>query len=122
MMTSRDGGPIRAVLVSTYELGHQPFGMASPTAWLRAAGASVVGIDLAVAQWDDDAVRTADMVAFYLPMHTATRIAAQWIPRARELNPDAYVCAYGLYAPMNADLLRELGVRLVIGGAFEEAL
>jgi radical SAM superfamily enzyme YgiQ (UPF0313 family) len=122
MMTSRDDGPIRAVLVSTYELGHQPFGMASPTAWLRAAGASVVGIDLAVAQWDDDAVRTADMVAFYLPMHTATRIAAQWIPRARELNPDAYVCAYGLYAPMNADLLRELGVRLVIGGEFEEAL
>jgi radical SAM superfamily enzyme YgiQ (UPF0313 family) len=122
MMTSRADGPIRAVLVSTYELGHQPFWVASPTAWLKAAGASVVCVDLAVAQWDDDTIRAADLVAFYLPMHTATRIAAQWLPRVRELNPAAFVCAYGLYAPMNADLLRDLGARVVIGGEFEEPL
>src|SRR5882672_5213969 len=95
-MTTGAGG-VRVVLVSTYELGHQPFGVASPVAWLRAAGASVVALDLAVADWDAEAVRAADVVAFYLPMHTATRIAAQWIPRALELNPAAFVCAYGLY-------------------------
>ena len=26
---------MRALLISTYELGHQPFGLASPAAWLR---------------------------------------------------------------------------------------
>ena len=27
---------MRALLISTYELGRQPFGLASPAAWLRA--------------------------------------------------------------------------------------
>ena len=27
---------MRAVLISTYDLGRQPFGLASPAAWLRA--------------------------------------------------------------------------------------
>ena len=27
---------VRVVLISTYELGRQPFGLASPAAWLRA--------------------------------------------------------------------------------------
>ncbi|MFI6503976.1 CUAEP/CCAEP-tail radical SAM (seleno)protein [Nonomuraea typhae] len=110
------------VLVSTYELGHQPFGLASPAAWLRAAGAEVSCLDLAVDQPDVETLRRADLVAFYLPMHTATRIAAEWIPRVREINPRARLAAYGLYAPMNDDLLRRLGVGAVIGGEFEESL
>jgi radical SAM superfamily enzyme YgiQ (UPF0313 family) len=31
------------------------------------------------------------------------------------------LCAYGLYAPLNADLLRSLGVDAIFGGEFEEA-
>jgi hypothetical protein len=29
---------MKAILISTYELGRQPFGLASPAAWLRDAG------------------------------------------------------------------------------------
>lgn len=117
-----DSAAPQVLLVSTYELGHQPFGLASPAAWLREAGASVACLDLAVQQLDVEAVRDADMIAFYLPMHTATRLAARLIPQVRKLNPYAYLCAYGLYAPMNAEFLRELGVSAVIGGEFEEPL
>ena len=62
------------------------------------------------------------MIAVYLPMHTATRLAAQLIPTLRELNPDAHLCGYGLYAPMNAEYLRTLGVSTILGGEFEEGL
>ena len=55
-------------------------------------------------------------------MHTATRIATRLIERVRTLNPRARIAAYGLYAPMNADLLRRLGVQDVIGGEFEDQL
>jgi radical SAM superfamily enzyme YgiQ (UPF0313 family) len=113
---------MRAVLISTYELGRQPFGLASPAAWLRAAGVEVTSVDLAVADLPEAAVRAADLVAFYLPMHTATRLAAAQIPRVRALNPRAHLCAYGLYAPLNADLLHGLGVATLIGGEFEGAL
>jgi radical SAM superfamily enzyme YgiQ (UPF0313 family) len=113
---------LRILLISTYELGRQPFGLASPAAWLRDAGADVACLDLARQPLEEDALRTADAVAFYLPMHTATRLAIPVIRRARELNPAAHLCAYGLYAPMNAELLRKLGVRTIVGGEFEEAL
>ncbi|MBA3432393.1 MAG: radical SAM protein, partial [Actinobacteria bacterium] len=108
--------------MSTYELGRQPFGLASPAAWLRRAGAEVRCFDLAAEALDQEAIRSADIVAFYLPMHTATRIAAPLMERIKRLNPSAHLCAYGLYAPMNESLLRALGVSTVIGGEFEEAL
>ena len=113
---------LKVLLISTYELGRQPFGLASPAAWLRNAGAEVTCLDLARQSLDEDALRAADAVAFYLPMHTATRLAVPVIRRTREINPAAHLCAYGLYAPVNADLLCKLGVRTVAGGEFEEAL
>jgi len=113
---------LRVLLISTYELGRQPFGLASPAAWLRNAGAEVACLDLARQPLDEEALRTADAVAFFLPMHTATRLAIPIIRRTREINPAAHLCAYGLYAPVNAELLRELGVRTIAGGEFEEAL
>src|SRR5918911_1311992 len=99
---------VRALLVSTYDLGHQPFGLASPAAWLAREGCTVECADLAKQQMDDDAVRAADLIGFHLPMHTATRLAAPVIRRVRGLNGSARVCAYGLYAPLNADWLRDL--------------
>jgi radical SAM superfamily enzyme YgiQ (UPF0313 family) len=113
---------LRILLISTYELGRQPFGLASPAAWLREAGAEVACLDLSREALNEQALRTADAVAFYLPMHTATRLAIPVIRRAREINPGAHLCAYGLYAPVNADLLCRLGVRTIAGGEFEEAL
>ncbi len=103
-------------------MGRQPFGLASPAAWLRRAGAQVECLDLARQPLDDGALRRADAVAFYLPMHTATRLALPVIQHARAVNPAAHLCAYGLYAPVNAPLLRKLGVRTIAGGEFEESL
>ena len=113
---------MRVVLISTYELGHQPFGLASPAAILKAAGHQVACIDLAVGQSNDEAIRDAGLIAFYLPMHTATRLAVPLIERIRQHRPQTYLCCYGLYAPLNESLLRKLGVGTILGGEFEQEL
>ena len=113
---------VNIVLISTYELGRQPFGLASPAAWLRIRGHQVTALDLARQPLEEAAVRAASLIAIYLPMHTATRLAAQLIPTLRKLNPRAHLCAYGLYAPMNAEYLRTLGVASILGGEFEDGL
>jgi radical SAM superfamily enzyme YgiQ (UPF0313 family) len=113
---------MRALLISTYEMGRQPFGLASPAAWLRAAGWEVACADLAKERLDQDRVRAANLIAFHLPMHTATRLALPVIDLVRRLNPAARLCAYGLYAPLNADALHSRGVDDVLGGEFEEGL
>src|SRR5580692_3188962 len=100
----------KAVLISTYELGHQPFGLASPAAWLRARGAEVTCFDLSREAFREAPVREADAIAFYVPMHTATRLATQLVERVRTINPRARLCFYGLYAPVNEAYLRGLGV------------
>jgi len=113
---------VNIALISTYELGRQPFGLASPAAWLRKRGHRVVVLDLARQSLDEAAIGDAALIAIYLPMHTATRLAAQLIPLLRKQNPAAHLCCYGLYAPMNVDYLRALGVSTILGGEFEEGL
>lgn len=113
---------LRVLLVSTYELGHQPFGLASPAAWLRAEGAEVTCVDVDIATLTDDTILAADLVAVYVPMHTATRLAVPLIRRVLSVNPQVHVCAYGLYAPVNEEMLRQIGVKTVLGGEFEEPL
>ena len=113
---------MKVLLISTYELGRQPFGLASPAAWLREAGHDVACQDLSQERLNPDRVHEAQLICFYLPMHTATRIALAAIHRVRALNSDAHLCCYGLYAPVNADLLRSHGVETILGGEFEEEL
>ena len=110
------------VLISTYELGRQPFGLASPAAWLRKRGHYVRTLDLARQSLDEAAIRNATLIAIYLPMHTATRLATQLIPSLKKQNPGAHFCCYGLYAPMNVEYLRSLGVSTILGGEFEDGL
>ncbi len=113
---------MKIVLISTYELGRQPFGLVSPAAWLRKRGHAVACFDLTRQELDAAAVRSAELIAIYLPMHTATRLACKLIPALQEQNPGAHFCCYGLYAPMNAEYLRSLGVGTVLGGEFEGEL
>jgi len=115
-------GGVRALLISTYDLGRQPFGLASPAAWLRAAGVEVECADTSRAPLEDDQIAAATFVAFYLPMHTATRLAAPLIDRTRRVNPSARLCAYGLYAPLNAQWLVERGITDVLGPEAEADL
>ena len=112
---------MRALLVSTYEMGRQPFGLASPAAWLRQAGVDVTCLDLSRQPFRAE-LASADFVGFHLPMHTATRLAVPVIRRVRELNPQAMLCCYGLYAPLNRQMLEALGVEAILGGEFEAAL
>jgi radical SAM superfamily enzyme YgiQ (UPF0313 family) len=113
---------VQAVLISTYEMGRQPFGLASPAAWLRREGHTVTCVDLSRAPLPRAAVEQADLIAFFLPMHTATRLFLRIGPRVRALNPRAHLCGYGLYAPLNESALREAGVTTILGGEFEQGL
>ena len=114
---------MKVLLVSTYDLGHQPFGLASPAAWLAEAGAEVSCLDLAVETLDEEAIRAAGLIAVYLPMHTATRLASIVVPRIRAFNRSAHLCFYGLYAPLNEAFLRTgLGGGTILGGEFESGL
>jgi radical SAM superfamily enzyme YgiQ (UPF0313 family) len=123
-----DGGndagrePLRVLLISTYELGRQPFSLASPAAWLMAGGAVVETLDLAVESFSRDLVRRADLVALSVPMHTATRLALHHLPSVRSANPGAVICCFGLYAAMNEEHLRSAGADFVLAGEYEEGL
>src|SRR5713226_6364286 len=115
-------GPFKVVLINPYELGRQPFALAQPAAWLKREGFAVSCLDLSLEKLDPEVLANARLVAIYVGMHTATRIAVQALPRISWLAPKAHLCVYGLYAPMNEALLRGLGVGTVLGGEVEPAL
>ena len=103
-------------LISPYELGRQPFGLAEPAAWLREAGFRVDCVDLSLQTLESEELARSDLLAIYVAMHTATRIAVEALPKIKEMAPAAHLCVYGLYAPMNEALFRALGVGTVLGG------
>ncbi len=113
---------MRVVLISTYDLGRQPFGLASPAAWLRDAGHEVACVDTSRTPLQAEVVQHVDLVAFHLPMHTATRLALPLMRKVREMNPTATLVTYGLYSPLNEGLLREAGADAVLGVECEQAI
>jgi radical SAM superfamily enzyme YgiQ (UPF0313 family) len=114
--------PGAILLVSCYELGHQPLSLAFPLAFLRRAGYAPLAIDTSVESLDDAAIARARFVAISVPMHTALRLGIEIAARVRRVNPDAPICFFGLYAWLNAEyLLREHG-DYAIGGEPERAL
>jgi hypothetical protein len=96
---------MRILLVSTYELGHQPLHVAIPAGELRARGHEVRCIDLAVDAWDPALLDGVDRVCVSVPMHTATRLAQQLLPSI-----DVPVAMYGLYGtpPFRGEYLEPL--------------
>ena len=106
-MSLRDSGAI--LIVSCYELGHQPLAAASPIGFLRRAGFDPDSLDIAVEIFEPQKVARARFVAISVPMHTALRLGVRVAQRVRELNPDAAICCFGLYAALNADYLLEHG-------------
>ncbi len=113
---------MRILLLSTYEMGHQPLGLARPAAVLTQGGHEVACLDLAVQHVDEEMVRCAELIGISVPMHTATRLAKPLAARLRRLNPRAHICFYGLYASLNADGLLGRYADTVIGGEFDEPL
>jgi radical SAM superfamily enzyme YgiQ (UPF0313 family) len=116
----RSSGDI--LLISCYELGHQPLHLASPLAYLARAGYAPVGVDNAIVAPDDTALARARFIGISVPMHTALRLGTLVAARARAVNPDAHICFYGLYATLNADYLLCTHADSVISGEYEQAL
>src|SRR6266571_1901909 len=57
---------VNIVLISTYELGRQPFGLASPAAWLRKRGQRVVALGLSTilgGEFEEALVQLAERLA-----------------------------------------------------------
>jgi len=110
------------LLVSCYELGHQPAGIALPMGLLNRAGYEVETMDVSVEGFDADKVQRASFVGISVPMHTALRLGFRIAHAIRKLNSDCHICFYGLYATLNSDYLLSTVADSVIGGEFEEAL
>ena len=93
-----DVGSVKVLLVSTYELGHQPWHIASPAAALTEAGHEVRTADLSVQDLNDRDLEWCEGLALSVPMHTAMRLAYRVARRVRASHPGLPICAYGLYA------------------------
>jgi radical SAM superfamily enzyme YgiQ (UPF0313 family) len=113
---------VRVLLISTYELGHQPLHVASPAAALRRAGHEVRCLDLSVQPWDPEAVEWTQAVAFSVPMHTAMRLALSAGRRVRGDHPGLPICFYGLYATVSRELVARDLAAWMIAGEYEPAL
>ena len=114
---------MNVLLISCYELGHQPFGVASAGAHLLAGGRHEVEcLDLAVEVLDEAKVSRADFVGISTPMHTAIRLGVKAGELVRGLNPQCHICYFGLYAFLNEDYLLDGVADSVVGGEFETPL
>jgi len=113
---------MRVLLLSTYELGHQPLGIAGPAAALEASGHATWGVDLAVEDLSAESLEWAEAVAVSIPMHTATRLAREAIALVRRRRPSLPVAWHGLYAPVleGSDLV--LPADLLVAGDAVPAL
>jgi radical SAM superfamily enzyme YgiQ (UPF0313 family) len=114
--------PGAALLISCYELGHQPLGAALPLAFLERAGFAPDALDIAVESFAVEKIARARFIGISVPMHTALRLGVRVAERVREINPAAVICFYGLYAALNADYLLEHGADFCIGGECEAPL
>ncbi|MDH5506132.1 MAG: CUAEP/CCAEP-tail radical SAM protein [Anaerolineae bacterium] len=110
------------LLLSTYELGHQPLSLASPLAYLHQAGFNAQVYDLSRQDFPAQAVAQASFVGIAVPMHTALRLGVQAAAQVRKHNPDAHICFYGLYAWLNAEYLLSGYADSVIAGEYEQPL
>jgi radical SAM superfamily enzyme YgiQ (UPF0313 family) len=103
---------VHVLVVSTYELGHQPLHAAAPAGALRARGHDVRVLDLSVDSWDPAVLDGIDKVIISVPMHTAARLARTLLPRI-----DRPSCCFGLYASTCADL-----ADAVVAGEYDDAV
>lgn len=114
--------PGAILLVSCYELGHQPAGIALPSGFLSRAGYSAETMDVSVEGFDEEKARRARFAGISVPMHTALRLGLRVARAIRRINPSCHICFYGLYASLNAGYLLDRVADSIIGGEFEGPL
>ena len=113
---------MRVLLISTYELGHQPLHVATAASALLAEGHEVRCIDLAIETWNEESVQWADKVAFSVPMHTAMRLAQRAAQRIRGERPHIPIAFFGLYAGLEHHDLHDGVVNATFAGSYEARL
>lgn len=112
---------MRVLVLSTYELGHQPISAATAAGALRSRGHDVRVVDLAVEELDRETLHWPEAVALSVPMHTATRLAVEWARLLKSSRPELKVAVFGLYAAAAARAGGTL-VDLAVAGEYEDAL
>jgi radical SAM superfamily enzyme YgiQ (UPF0313 family) len=110
------------LLISCYELGHQPAGISMPMGFLRRAGYEAEAMDLSVEVFDAERVKRAKFIGISVPMHTALRLGVRAAEECRRINPNCHICFYGMYASLNASHLLSTVADSIIGGEFEQKL
>src|SRR5262245_46759812 len=93
------------LLISCYELGHQPAGVSMPMGFLRREGIRTQTLDISIESFDATKVIGAKFAGISVPMHTALRLGVSIAQEIRRINPDCHICFYGLYALLNSDYL-----------------
>ena len=121
-MPTTNSQPQSILLISCYELGHQPAGLAMPLAFLENAAFTVETLDMSVQELDPQKAKRARFAGISVPMHTALRLGVQVAREIRKLNPECHICFYGLYASLNADYLLNGVADSIVGGEYEEEL
>ena len=81
-MQLRSPGSI--LLISCYELGHQPLGVALPLGFFQRAGYAPAAMDIAVEQFDIQRLAEAQFVGISVPMHTALRLGVRVAGKRRD--------------------------------------
>jgi radical SAM superfamily enzyme YgiQ (UPF0313 family) len=122
MMSEASDQAFPILLVSCYELGHQPAGLAVPMGFLRRAGFAAEAMDISVQGFDEARACHARFVGISVPMHTALRLGLRIAEQIRRINADCHICFYGMYATLNADYLLDTVADSAIGGEVEEEL
>jgi hypothetical protein len=113
----------RILLVSTYELGHQPIHLAEPAAALIARGIEVDCIDTSVEAFDLGRLDNVDALALSVPMHTAMRLGLEVAEAARAARPELPVAFYGLYGNVAEDrTVGALSARAIAGDYLDPLL
>ena len=124
----KDGEPVSlrrpgaVLLISCYELGHQPVGVAQPMGFLEQADYAPAALDISVEEFDAERVKQAWFIGISVPMHTALRLGVRVAELIREVNPTSHICFFGLYASINAEYLLSHVADSVIGGEYETPL
>ncbi len=94
---------MNVLLVSGYELGHQPYHLGMGAAHLRNRGHEVRCLDLSVDKEASEWIDWCDAVAVSVPMHTAARVGVEFARSVRRSRPEVPVAFYGLYASVATD-------------------
>jgi radical SAM superfamily enzyme YgiQ (UPF0313 family) len=110
------------LLVSCYELGHQPAGITMPMGFLMRDGFEAVSLDLSIEGFHPEKAERARFIGISVPMHTALRLGVRLAEEVRKINSDCHICFYGLYAHLNSEYLLDTVADSIISGEFEQSL